>query len=157
MRNISLFIAILTTVVLAGCSGKLATVMVTGTITYEGKPLADAEISFSPVTEGKGHPAYGITDGSGKYVLQTILGDVGAGTTPGEYMVTVAKLEKPKQVSQAPQTDSSGRPIVTAASLGPPPRLKSFIPDRYASVDTSELTATVERKRNNVIDFVLTK
>lgn len=149
--------AMLTTIMLTGCSGKLATVMVTGTITYEGKPLTDAEISFSPVTEGKGHPAYGITDDSGKYVLQTILGAVGAGTTPGEYMVTVAKLEKPKQTSQEVRTDITGRPIVTAASSAPPPRLKSLIPDKYASVDTSGLTATVERKRNNVIDFELSQ
>ena len=156
MRNILLFTAIFTTMVLTGCSNKLATVMVTGTITYEGEPLADASISFSPVTEGQGHPAYGTTDSSGKYVLQTILGAVGAGTTPGEYMVTITKLEKPKPAQEV-RTDSSGRPIATASSMGPPPRLKSLIPDRYSSVDTSELTATVEQKRNNVINFALTQ
>jgi len=84
------------------------------------------------------------------------LGAVGAGTTPGEYMVTVAKLEKPKPAQEV-RTDSSGRPIATASSMGPPPRLKSLIPDKYASVDTSGLTATVEQKRNNVINFELTQ
>jgi hypothetical protein len=148
MRNILLFITIFTMVVLCGCSGsKLATVKVSGTVTLDGVPLDDATVTFTPKTEGQGHPAYGITDTNGRYQLQTFLGAVNAGTTPGDYLVSVTKREKSggEGVSGSP---SSG--------TGPPPPPKSLIPEKYGKTETSELTATVENKKNNVIDFDLT-
>jgi len=139
MRNILLFITLLTTVALVGCGGsKLATIKVSGTVTLDGAPLADASVNFVPKTEGQGHAAYGKTDAEGRYQLQTLQGDPDAGTTPGEYLVTISKRE-------AVVSDESGRS---------PPPVKSLIPTRYNKPETSELTATVA-KGSTVFDFPL--
>jgi hypothetical protein len=59
-----------------GCSsgGKLAPV--SGTVTLDGKPLADALIVFQPIANaGKPAPGMGssgVTDASGKYTLRTM-------------------------------------------------------------------------------------
>jgi hypothetical protein len=135
-------------VALFGCgSGKLATVKVSGTVTFEGQPLAGAMVNFSPKTAGAGHPGYAVTDTGGRYKLQTLLGNPDAGTTPGEYDVYIVKME------ETPPTDSGLAGGSSATVFRPPP--KSLIPDRYSSTATSGLTATVKNK-NNVIDFELT-
>ena len=150
MRNILLFVTIITAVILAGCGdGKLKTIKVTGTITFDGAPLEGATINFSPKNEGQGHPAYGTTDASGEYKLQTHLGNADAGTTAGEYVVTISKKEVVLPPVAAPgEMPSMGGP--------PPAAPKSLIPERYASAATSGFTATVE-KGKNVFDFELTK
>ena len=78
----------------AGCGTQtISTDAVEGTITLSGVPVEGANVMFSPVTEGQGAPAYGRTDAEGRYKLQTQQGAVDAGTTPGEYKVTVSKVE----------------------------------------------------------------
>ena len=149
MRNILLFVTILTTLVLAGCNNKLATVNVSGTVTLDGEPLPDATVNFSPKVQGQGHPGFAITDANGQYKLQTILGKPDAGTTPGEYEVSFIKVFKPPYVAQA----SSGASTNTV--MRAPERPRSLIPDRYERGSTSGFTATVENKKNNVFDFDL--
>jgi len=159
MRTQILFVTILTTLVLAGCGGsKLATVKVTGTVTFDGQPLEGASISFTPQTEGQGHPGYAITDSKGEYKLQTMLGAAGAGTTPGVYLVAITCVEKPEVVvpTQTYTGASGPGPGESGGTMGPPPPAKSLIPEWYGNVNTSGLTATVEKKKNNVIDFDLT-
>ena len=147
MRNILLLVTIFTVAALTGCgNGKLTTINVTGTVTYEGEPLAGATVNFIPKAEGQGHPAYGMTDAQGHYKLQTLLGNPDAGTTPGKYAVSVIKMEE-----QAETSDTS--PSRTAI----PPHPKSFIPERYGRTTTSGLTATVKKGEKNVFDFVLIK
>jgi hypothetical protein len=73
---------------LAGCSGgapvpKLNSV--TGRVTLDGEPLAEAIVSFIP---DKGPPSGAITDDEGKYVLKFKTGDVGA--VAGEHTVTIS-------------------------------------------------------------------
>lgn len=63
-------------------------VPVSGAVTYEGKPLADALVIFSPMgskQEGQGAAAF--TDASGKYTLETAGG-----------------MEKPSQVPSPAST-----------------------------------------------------
>ena len=147
MRNIFLLITIFTAVALTGCSdGKLKTLKVTGTVTYEGKPLADAMVSFSPKTQGQGNPAYGNTDANGRYKLQTHLGVADGGTTPGEYTVIISKREKNEPLPQSDGPSGTPPPV--------PPIPKSLIPERYENAATSGFTATVS-KSNNVFDFEL--
>lgn len=147
MRNIVLFITVLTIVVWVGCSdGKIATIHVTGTVTFDGKPLDGASLNFSPKVQGQGNPAFGSTDASGLYKLQTILGNPDAGTTPGEYEVTIVKMEKlPPSVSS------------TQGSMIPTTIPKSLIPERYSRTSTSGLTATVKQGEKNVFNFDLTR
>ena len=131
------------TVALIGCGGGgLATVKVTGIVTCDGEPVAGATISFTPKTEGQGHPSFGTTDAKGRYQLSTLQGAVDAGTTPGDYLVSIRKVEvDPNAPPPAP---------------GYTPKTRSLIPERYSRTNTSELTATVENKRSNEINFELT-
>jgi len=132
-----------------GCGdGKLSTINVSGTVTFDGQPLAGATVNFSPQSS-EGQPAYGVTDADGKYKLQTLLGNPDAGTTPGEYAVTISKTEK--EVSTGMSEGSSKRD-----TSAPPPPPKSLIPERYGRADKSGLTATVG-KESTVINFDLTK
>ena len=151
MRITLLFVTIFTVVVLSGCGSKLDTIKVTGTITFDGAPLADATVNFSPETEGAGLPAYGTTDAGGNYVLQTPQGAVNGGTTPGKYLVTVQKREK------SPVEETSGEYDGTSSAQNPNlPRPKSLIPERYERAISSRLTATVD-KDNTVFNFDLMK
>jgi len=92
-------------------------------------------------TAGQGQPGYATTDANGHYQLSTLQGAVDAGTTPGEYLVTISKVV-PGDAPAAP-------------GFSPPP--KHLIPVRYGQTGTSGLTATVENKRSNEINFDLTK
>jgi hypothetical protein len=146
MRNISLLVAIFTAIALiAGCGdGRLRTIVVTGTVTFDGEPLEGASVTFTPQSEG--HPAFGITNANGRYTLQTILGNPDAGTTPGDYEVAITKLEV-----LPPRTEEE-------EALGlPPPRPRSLIPERYGATATSGLNAAVRRGESNVFNFDLTR
>lgn len=147
MRNTLHFIAIFTALALiAGCNDRIATLKVTGTITYDGEPLAGASVNFSPKTEGEGNPGYAVTDANGRYTLQTLAGAADAGTTPGTYLVTVGKMEQTQEVAGGGGAD-------TTSARPPDPR--SLIPIRYNNRNTSGLEATVERGAPNVFDFDL--
>jgi hypothetical protein len=151
MRNIFLFVTIFTAITLtAGCSGDIATLRVTGTVTFDGEPLANANVNFTPKSEGQGHPAYAITDANGFYRLQTLLGAAEAGTTPGDYDVYIISVERGEIWS----ADPSGTSPTSSGSMGPP---RSIIPERYSSAATSGLSATVERGKPNVFNFDLTR
>lgn len=151
MRNLLLLVTIFMAVAwTTGCgNGKLATIKVTGKVTFDGVPLAGAMVNFSPKSS-EGHPAYGTTDGEGNYTLQTFLGNADAGTTPGEYIVTITKTEGGEVSTGMPEGKS------TSDSSAPPPPPKSVIPERYGSSAQSGLSATVS-KENRVFDFDLTK
>ena len=150
MRNKLHFITFFTALALiAGCGdGKLATLKVTGTITLDGKPLPGANVNFSPKSVGEGDAAYAVTNVDGHYTLQTALGKVDAGTTPGEYFVTVTKMEESAPPVAASDSD-------TGMSSGTPPPPKSLIPERYGRVGTSDLTANIEKGQPNVFNFDL--
>jgi len=146
MRNTLLLVAFFTALVLTtGCGdGKLATIVVTGTVTYDGSPLDGASITFSP--KGDGHAAFGVTDTNGRYTLQTILGSPDAGTTPGDYAVQIEKFEVLPPLSE----EELARGVQ-------PPSPKRLIPERYADYATSGLAATVKKGEKNEFNFDLMK
>ena len=142
---VSLFLLAMT----LGCGGgrqSIKTDFVEGTVTYKGAPVSGASINFSPVSTGAGSPAYGITNGSGSYKIQTLLGASDRGTTPGEYIVTVAKSESIP--SGRFEADSDGNRYEVMSS-------RSLIPEIYSSVGTSTLRATVKSGGPNKFDFEL--
>src|SRR5438552_15438329 len=77
-----------------GCGKRYQTVPVSGRVTLDGKPIAQAAVSFSPkgTEDGKSLPgAVGGTDERGNYKLQTIDGkDALEGAIPGEHLVIVS-------------------------------------------------------------------
>ena len=129
--------------VLPACSNEIKTEGVTGVVTYNGEPLADATVKFIP-TDGTGSQSYGKTNEKGEYKLQTLLGAADAGTTPGEYKVTVDCIE----------TVETGKMIQENGEEKPETIAQSLIPAKYNNAETSGLTATVA-PGDNKIDFAL--
>lgn len=81
------FTAIAVTPFFLGCGdGRPALVPVTGTVTFDGKPIQGAEVMF--MVKG-GRPARGETDAEGHFALSTF--EEGDGCTPGAAQVVVQK------------------------------------------------------------------
>lgn len=80
----------------AGCGSGLDTAPVSGTITLNGQPLANASVTFTPAATGLEAPASnGRTDASGNYTLQvTVTGDKGA--VKGMHTVRIALIGEDK-------------------------------------------------------------
>jgi hypothetical protein len=74
---------------LAGCGGRSDLGLVTGRVTLDGKPVADAAVEFTPTTEGS--IATGRTDSSGEYSLM-FSRDV-AGASLGENVVRISTFD----------------------------------------------------------------
>lgn len=131
----------------AGCgTGAISTDIVQGTITLSGAPVEGANVMFSPVTQGQGAPAYGRTDAQGHYKLQTHQGAVDAGTTPGEYKVTVSKIETVGTGKFATTPEGTKEEVTES---------KDALPMKYKSDKDTPLRATVEAGKTNVFDFDL--
>ena len=125
--------------VAAGCGGGAKAVPVSGVVTLDGKPLANAHVAFQPeATKGNQNPgvgSYGTTDASGKYTLQTADND-----KPGA-MVGTHRVEinlKGESDDRDPKTR-------------PPPKV---LPAKYNR--NSELTFDVQPGGTDKADFPLT-
>jgi len=89
-----------------GSGGKVAPV--TGTVTLDGKPLANALVAFQPMaTPGKpnaGMGSTGITDANGKYTLKTVDTDrSGAVVAKHSVMITMKPESSDLDVPRPPQ------------------------------------------------------
>src|SRR5260370_38634406 len=88
------------------CGPKFTFVPVEGTVTKNGRPLANVEVVFlaDPDTDTLGPRATGRTDKAGRYRMRTGRGDDGAG--PGTHLGLVPDLEP----AQNPPCRSRRRP-----------------------------------------------
>lgn len=135
-------LACIALVAMVGCDdGKMATESVVGKVTLDGEPVAEATVNFSPAVEGKGTPSYGRTDANGEYKLQTLLGRADAGTTPGEYVVTVSKTISVETGKTTVSSDGT-----KIAETKP----KETLPAKYVDAKTTPLKATVKQGANNI-------
>lgn len=83
---------------LVGCGpGGPALGTVTGTVTLDGAPLADAKLEFQP--RGEGSPSYGMTDAQGRYELRYSADRPGA--MVGQHVVRITTY---RQKSSGPDT-----------------------------------------------------
>ncbi|NOX53834.1 MAG: carboxypeptidase regulatory-like domain-containing protein [Planctomycetes bacterium] len=111
------------------------TVPVSGTVTMDGKPLANAMVRFIP--EAGGRPSFGITDAQGRYELSYTESQKGA--ILGKHRVEITTYG----VGAEEDEEYGG------ASPG---ATKETVPAKYNV--NSELTAVVEDK-NNEFNFEL--
>jgi hypothetical protein len=113
---------------------------VSGTVTYQGKPVPGAKLVFIPANENPAKPSIersvGETDAEGTYELTWGI-DEAAGSPAGRYKVIVFAFQ---------EVDSS------FDSESKPP---SLIPEKYNIPDSSGLTADVKKDAENVINFEL--
>lgn len=103
------------------------TLPATGLVTLNGEPVAGALVVFTPkfAEESSGKLAsQAETDDQGQFEMQTYLGgeDYKDGVEPGEYVVTVTKLEVVQDMRRQP---------------------KHLLPKKYSLPGTSDLTAVV--------------
>jgi hypothetical protein len=126
---------LLALLLLAGCSSGHGTANVAGSVLYKNQPVDGATVIFHPKSEGPtAKPAQGKTDHSGHFTLTTYFGptDQPAGAVPGEYTVTVTKIDEP-QGAYDPHKD---------------PPLKNHLPLKYSTPQQSPLTATIKPGSN---------
>jgi hypothetical protein len=131
---------------MTGCSeqkGEKPVFKVHGRLTFEGRPMAKAMISFYSVNANdRAVPSHATADEDGQYELHTYRDSDGA--PAGEYIVTIfwpgPRLKK----------DKTADPGDSEAETATPDRLKG----EYALAGKSKLRATV-REQNNEIDFKL--
>ncbi|WDI41619.1 hypothetical protein [Bremerella sp. P1] len=107
-----------------GGNGYPKTAPVKGVITYKGKPLADANVSFIP---SGGRPASGTTNSNGEFELTTFV--QGDGALPGEHHVLVQKFTQP-------------------ASDELYAEVKTAIPKKYSEIKTSPLRESISKEGN---------
>jgi len=126
---------------LAGCGrgpGPVAViekvVPVSGTLTYQGKPLEGFQVALIP-TDGR-RPAIGVTDAAGKFTLGT--NRAGDGAPPGSHKVAVVWVGPPST-----EDNSVQGPVIDNPALLPKPPVK--IPAKYASAESSGLTQEVPK------------
>lgn len=100
-----LFCLAFTVALAVGCGSGIATAPVSGTITIDGEPLADASVTFTPKATGMEAPASnGRTDASGQYSLSvTATGDAGA--VMGKHIVTVSLIAEEQEGDDADVID----------------------------------------------------
>lgn len=111
------------------------TVVVTGKVTRAGAPVAEAIVNFQPV-QPHGSEAQAYTDAAGAFDVSVYLPnrEMKRGMVPGQYLVSVRKLETP-----------SGESTLQAP--------RNVLPEKYASPTTSGLEVTVAPGGPN--DFTL--
>lgn len=127
-------------------------VPVSGTIKLNGEPLAGVMVNYFPQgPQGGGQPAYGLTNESGQYTLQTQMAGQAekqtSGALPGQYLVYISKLILP---------DGSGVPEGLSDAEAEEKGAKQLLPAKYSSPTQSSLKATVNQGETTV-DFELKK
>ena len=130
---------------ICGCGPRGPAVeLVEGIVLLDGKPVEGATVFFSPVPVSgearSGLPAAGRTGPDGAFRLNAGGGaEPGAGTTVGDYVVTVVKQESDPLPPPDPNKPAPPPPVMTARDL---------LPERYKLGATSPLRATVKEGRN---------
>ncbi len=139
-------LGILATVPACG-GGAIKTEGVSGVVTLDGEPLPNATVYFTPVDKASGaQQSVGRTNEAGEYKLQTLLGAADAGTTPGDYVVTIDCVDEVK--TGGTTTNDDGEEVPETEEI-------QRVPSRYLNGETSGLTATVV-KGSNTFNFDLT-
>ena len=135
---------------LFGCdkSKAIKTDLVEGVITMDGSPLAGATVTFSPVSSD-GNLGVGTTDSTGLYKIQTLQGAADAGTTPGDYIVTVSKKEgKPSGKQEMSESEGKMVDILTYTEA---------VPQKFTDKKATPHKATVAAGMPNKFDFDVSK
>ncbi len=123
---------------------------VRGKITFQGKPVKGADVTFMSRTANRS--AFGKTDENGEYQLTTFT--VNDGAVEGKQEVTVVEIPPIAPTAAIPDVENAAyEPPKPNEELKTAP--KSSLPQRYADPATSGLIAVVNKDGENVVDFDL--
>ena len=128
---------------IVGCGGEKnpGTVPALVKITHKGSPLSGATVS---IVSSDGKSSSGLTDASGIAKLSTVEGWEGA--FPGEYGVTVQKVEMKTVPAPTPESPDGTRA-----------QRDDILPKKYANTKTSGFTMTVENGQKDPVVFDITE
>ncbi len=150
------FIFSLIAATIVGCGdGYPARVPVSGAVTFQGKPLSGANITFL-ATASDGKSASGKTDENGKYQLSSYSTNDGA--VAGDYIVTVAVLDMITADLDVANTEDLGADysaMMNAAASNSPRTQPGGVPAKYADASKTDLKQSVTLGLPNVIDLNL--
>jgi hypothetical protein len=150
--RIQLCVTVAGAVLVLGCgdgTGLAKRYPVSGTVTYNGKPVEKGTITFAPAT-ADGRSAAG-TIANGSYTLTTLAPNDGA--LPGKYKVTIASTDIDTSEIVARAQGGAGRH--DAAFVKANKNAKNLVPSKYSLADTSKLEYEV-KPQSNTADFPLT-
>jgi len=148
----------------AGCGDSLNLKPATGTVTYQGKPLDGASVTF---LSSEGKTASGATDSDGKFTIYT---DGKPGALVGKHSVGIIKSASTVSVPTGSASTTGAPPgktpppgagaadmVKMAQQTGRGESLtKPLIPVKYGTPQGSGLTADVTADgAKNVFDFTL--
>jgi len=145
MRTIATLLSLAGFGVLLGCGGESVPsdmAAVSGTVTHNNEPVADATVIFTSVAGTTS--AAGRTDEAGAFTLSA---GPEPGVEPGNYQVAVTKIES-NDAESVPEDhpDYDGGASVRQNQSKP----KHLLPAKYANANTSPLTATLTEGKNEV-------
>ncbi|QDT35750.1 DUF4198 domain-containing protein [Stratiformator vulcanicus] len=135
------FVVVFSVVAIAGCGGsssgpQMATV--TGTVLFDGQPLSEAEVVFSPEA---GPSSSARTDEQGNFTL--VGGPKQKGAVVGSHTVRISTYQPPQPIFGDRASLKQGElPEVVGTS----PEKPETVPSKYNSEST--LTKTVEPGKN---------
>jgi hypothetical protein len=134
-----------------GCNrkpGVEGVVAVSGTVTYQGKPVEGANVMFAPQNP-EARSASGRTDASGRFQLTTL--QSGDGAVCGAYKVAISKVQV-----ENPMTADEARAWFEKNGGPPEPgNVKNELPEDYKDAGKSGLTAEVTDGGANDFTFEL--
>lgn len=120
-----------------------------GVVTLDGKPLTDADVTL--VLQGSAPKGFtgsgGRTDANGKLEVKT---GAKSGTVAGQYKVIVSKLTMPD--GSPVKATGEGMDVEQLRMSG---QLKEGVPERYTTVDDSDLTVNVAKDGKNEFELKL--
>jgi len=152
MRAVVLFVLAVSVI---GCGKSLdppePVYPVSGVITFQGMPLAGADVTFHNLD--KRRSAFGRTNDRGEYRLTTF--SMNDGAVEGRAVLTVIKVLPPTITKAAADTESEAYQPPGEGVSDSPTVLTSGVPPRYASSGTSGLVANINRDGPNELNFDL--
>ncbi len=154
-RQIALILTCCFAAVVTGCGpGIPETVETGGAVTWEGKPLAGAYVTF--VGE-EGQTAVGQTDAEGKFKLTSHFSPKAEaqGVVARQYKVIISKMVPPGNMTEEEykQIADAANAIVSKGGVVPagkePPKKVELLPPKYSDAQQTELTADANDEVND--------
>jgi hypothetical protein len=139
INRIGLLLVLLSTIGCGARPGTAPTARVSGTVTYQGKPIEGVNIAFVPTS---GRPASGVTDASGRFTLSTF--GTGDGAVLGSHKVVLAEMPDDAQ------------PMPGEPGWEKWKNRKLRFAKKYADPELSGFTAEVKSGTKNVFSFDMT-
>jgi hypothetical protein len=122
---------------ITGCGRQTTRLAVEGTVTFDGAPIPDGKISFTPLP-GTSSPTAGATIRDGEFQVPR-----DKGLRPGKFRVEIRAV---RETGKTMRDDLSGETIA---------KKESYIPKRYN--DASTLVAEIKSDEPSRLEFTLTQ